>query len=162
MGDVLRPLRNARGVFFTLRADMKLKNLYFLLFLFLLGLPSCRSVGQTERSTRDVETYNARTDTLRTVQLIRDSIYHRDSIYIVRETIGDTVYITKHKERWRTAVCYKRDTVYRMRTDTVRVNALTTERQAITKRRGVDVVAVIFLVFIIVAVWFVVRYVVKR
>lgn len=59
--------------------------------------------------------YVTRTDTLRMVT--RDSILVRDSVYVSRWTEGDTVYVTK--DRWSVRERLLRDTLYKVRTDTV-------------------------------------------
>lgn len=57
----------------------------------------------------------ARTDTFVKTDVRRDSIVVKDSVY-VREK-GDSVYI--YKEKWRTKVDIRHDTVFKARTDTV-------------------------------------------
>lgn len=59
------------------------------------------------------------TDTLRTIQLQKDSVYLRDSVYVTRELRGDTLYLTT--DRWRTEFRdrLKVDTAYVSKTDSV-------------------------------------------
>lgn len=56
-----------------------------------------------------------RTDTLIRTDTRHDSIVVRDSVYVHEK--GDSVYV--YKEKWRTKVDVRHDTVYRARTDTV-------------------------------------------
>lgn len=74
--------------------------------------------------------YVSRTDTLR--MATRDSVLVRDSIYVSRWTEGDTVYVTK--DRWRVRERLLRDTLYRVRTDTVmRADTITVIKPAATE-----------------------------
>lgn len=50
-----------------------------------------------------------------------DSVLHRDSVYLEVFTKGDTVYRTKYVDRWRDRVSIKRDTVYLLNSDEVKV-----------------------------------------
>ena len=59
--------------------------------------------------------YVAKTDTFSKTEVRRDSVVIRDSVF-VRE-MGDTLYI--YKEKWRTKIDIKHDTVYKSKTDTV-------------------------------------------
>lgn len=93
-----------------------LKPLLALLALMaLIALTSCRSV---QTATESVER-SVRTDTLRVLQLEKDSVFLHDSIYIKEYQRGDTIFLTKHvyNTAWRERV--RRDTVYRSKTDTL-------------------------------------------
>ena len=59
------------------------------------------------------------TDTLRTIQLQKDSVYLRDSVYVTRELRNDTLYLTT--DRWRTEYRdrLKIDTAYVSKKDSV-------------------------------------------
>lgn len=59
--------------------------------------------------------YVAKTDTFTKTEVRRDSVVIRDSVF-VREK-GDSVFI--YKEKWRTRIDIKHDTVYKAKTDTV-------------------------------------------
>ena len=59
--------------------------------------------------------YILRTDTVRISDVRRDSIVVKDSVF-VREK-GDSVYV--YREKWRTNVELRHDTVFRAKTDTV-------------------------------------------
>lgn len=50
-------------------------------------------------------------DTLTTVRIQHDSIHNRDSVFVERYIVGDTVFVNKYAERWRTKVEMKYDTV---------------------------------------------------
>ncbi len=64
-----------------------------------------------------VPTETVRTDTLYRTALRIDSVILRDSVTIIRR--GDTVYLTKYRDRFRYRECI--DTVYQSATDSVRV-----------------------------------------
>ena len=59
--------------------------------------------------------YLAKTDTFTKTEVRRDSVVIRDSVF-VREK-GDSVFI--YKEKWRTRIDIKHDTIYKAKTDTV-------------------------------------------
>ena len=75
-------------------------------------LPSCKRVEYVT-----IPEYH--TDTLRTIQLQKDSVYLRDSVYVTRELRGDTLYLTT--DRWRTEYRdrLKIDTAYVSKKDSV-------------------------------------------
>jgi hypothetical protein len=68
-------------------------------------------------SPRVVETVVVRTDTLIQTKVEKDSVVHRDSVYVHEWQKGDTVYMEKVKwmERWRDRLLT--DTLYISRTD---------------------------------------------
>lgn len=74
--------------------------------LILAGLQSC--------SPRIVEHYTTVRDTTYISQHVRDSIFERDSIYVLQKQ--DTVY--QYVEKWRTRYLYKTDTLYQSVRDT--------------------------------------------
>ena len=59
--------------------------------------------------------YKVKTDTIHDFHVLKDSILIRDSVF-VREK-GESIYI--YKEKWRTKIDLKHDTIYRSKTDTV-------------------------------------------
>lgn len=77
---------------------------------FILCCTGCASAKPvvTERTLHDT-TYVERTRV--------DSVLQRDSIWLEVQTKGDTVYKTKHVDRWRDRVSIRHDTVYATRTD---------------------------------------------
>lgn len=77
-----------------------------LVLLLLIELQSC--------SPRIIEHYTAVHDTTNITQHVRDSIFERDSIYILQK--ADTVY--KYVERWRTRYLKQTDTLYQSVRDT--------------------------------------------
>ena len=72
--------------------------------------------------TKVVEVEKVRTDTTYITKHQRDSIHVHDSVYLHEYTLGDTVYI--EKVRWRTDIKEKLriDTIYKSKTDTVKVS----------------------------------------
>ena len=72
-------------------------------------------------SPRVVETVVVKTDTLIQTKVEKDSVVHRDSVYVHEWQKGDTVYMEKVKwmERWRDRLLT--DTLYISKTDTVAV-----------------------------------------
>ena len=77
-------------------------------------LPSCKRVEYVT-----VPEYHS--DTITTLKLQRDSVYVKDSVYVTKETKGDTVYLTR--DRWHIAYRdkLKIDTAYISKTDSVPV-----------------------------------------
>ena len=59
--------------------------------------------------------YLAKTDTFTKTEVRRNSVFVRDSVF-VREK-GDSVFI--YKEKWRTRIDVRHDTIYKAKTDTV-------------------------------------------
>lgn len=92
------------------------KGLLFIIIpcIMLSLLTGCKSVQYVP-----VET--VRTDSVYVDRYLRDSIYQRDSVFINRWTVGDTIYQDKivYKYIYRDKVKY--DTVGILRSDTVRV-----------------------------------------
>lgn len=72
-------------------------------------------------SPRVVETVVVRTDTLVQTKLEKDSVVHRDSVYVHEWQKGDTVYMEKVKWMTRWENHLKHDTLYISKTDTVAV-----------------------------------------
>lgn len=60
-------------------------------------------------------------DTINRTILRIDSVYDRDSIYIEAFQRGDTAFLTKYVERWRTKTNILHDTIYIHRTDTTTI-----------------------------------------
>lgn len=89
-----------------------------------LSLMSCR--------TREVERQSVlrevRTDTLRLFALRVDTLRQRDSIFVRETASGDTVRIESHHYHVTYRTQLLRDTVYAVRTDTVRSAVDTRER----------------------------------
>lgn len=83
--------------------------LYFFVIL-LAGLMSCRSIQYVP-----VET--VRHDSLLVIKSHRDSIYHRDSIFVIER--GDTRIVYRNRYLYRDR--YLTDTVFRSVTDTLSV-----------------------------------------
>lgn len=80
--------------------------------LITLLLGSCKTVREVERT-------NTVHDTVYVYHNSRDSVYHKDSIYLHEYVKGDTVYVLK--EKWNTLYRdrLQHDTVYVARRDTV-------------------------------------------
>ena len=80
----------------------------FCIILLASAIWSCRSLPQASRET---------TDTVYINKIQRDSIYHRDSIYIRDK--GDTVWVERYKYLYRDKLRY--DTLYLSRTDSIKI-----------------------------------------
>ena len=89
-------------------------------------------------ATKVVEVEKVRTDTTYITKHQRDSIHVHDSVYLHEYTRGDTVYI--EKVRWRTDIKEKLriDTIYKSKTDTVKVSVQETivKQESKWKRLG--------------------------
>lgn len=88
--------------------------------------------------TKVVEVEKIRTDTTYITKHQRDSIHVHDSVYLHEYTLGDTIYI--EKVRCRTAIKEKLriDTIYKSKTDTVKVSVQETvvQQESKWKRLG--------------------------
>lgn len=118
-----------------------------LLIIILLLLCSCSSEQMVQR----IEVH----DTVRIVQVQRDSVLCRDSIYVREYTQGDTIYITQWRERWRERVVMVHDTlqsVHNSQCDSVVVMP-SHQRDAIPKVYRIalwmDIIVIIVLLLVI-------------
>ena len=87
---------------------------------FLHGLPVCLLLAASLsgcRVTRYVPVETVRIDTTYVSQIIIDSVYHRDSVFV--ESKGDTVVLEKYKYIYKYVL--QRDTLWRERMDTIQV-----------------------------------------
>lgn len=91
--------------------------LWAVAWVLVLLLTGCK--GATEYVT--VEKVVERTDTVREVQLLRDTAHVRDSVFLTQYLRGDTMYVVKYKERVEYRERVKRDTVYKSKRDSVAV-----------------------------------------
>lgn len=78
-------------------------------------LTSCRTTREASTVERVVR------DTVRVVRVARDTVAVRDTVRERYWTTSDTVWAVREVTRWRERVSRQRDTVWRARTDTVRV-----------------------------------------
>lgn len=81
------------------------------------ALASCRSMERTAESN----VYAVKADTVCILQFRTDTLHCRDSVFVREYVAGDTFY--KERDRWHTVYRARlvHDTLYRVRTDTVRV-----------------------------------------
>lgn len=84
--------------------------------ILILALTSCRT---THTATRE---HSASRDTLLRYVTRIDTFLTRDSIFTDRYAKGDTIFITKYRERTHTRIQLRTDTLYRMHRDTLRVS----------------------------------------
>ena len=88
-------------------------------------LTSCRTTREASTVERVVR------DTVRVVRVARDTVAVRDTVRERYWTRGDTVWAVREVTRWRERVSRQRDTVWRARTDTVRMmERVEVEREA--------------------------------
>ncbi len=71
---------------------------FILMFAIIALITSCRSQQCT--------VHNAQ------CTVIRDTVMQHDSIYVHEFMQGDTVYVTKYRDRWRDKIVNRCDTVY--------------------------------------------------
>ena len=76
---------------------------------------SSKKVALTDNTTR----IEIRHDTIYKTQYLRDSVQQRDSVFVERFVIGDTVYMNKYKEVYLYRDRSKTDTLYKVKTDTI-------------------------------------------
>lgn len=100
-----------------------MKYIARILFLCLLALLlyGCKSI-------KYVPVESIKHDTTRIVQTKVDSIYQKDSIYIYG--LGDTVFVTKYKYKYKTVE--KVDTFWHERRDTIHVTQTVTVEKPLT------------------------------
>lgn len=96
--------------------------LFVLTVLLLMG-------GCTKRVYVPVENTVTRTDTVYSAKVRVDSVIFRDSIAVMQK--GDTVLITKYRDRYRYS--NRTDTVYRTCTDSVQVSVQVPVERSLTK-----------------------------
>lgn len=82
---------------------------FFLLGLFLMQFASCAPYRVMEK---EIHTHHR--DTLRLIDHRRDSLFQRDSIYLVERWVGDTLIREKTREIVRHHHRTKTDTIYRI------------------------------------------------
>lgn len=119
-------------------------------------LTGCRTVTHTETASTDrvavvrdtVRLFSARVDT------VRDSV----SVYVESDRRGDTIYKTVQKLVWRDRISLKRDTVYRVKTDTIRVSEHVDVATTTTKSGGIPTLFKLLSVIVsVVVVYFIVK-----
>ena len=76
---------------------------------------STKKVVSTDNTTR----IEVRHDTIYKMQFIKDSTKQRDSVFVERFVVGDTVYMNKYKEVYLYRDRSKTDTLYKVKTDTI-------------------------------------------
>ena len=76
---------------------------------------SSKKVALTDNTTR----IDIRHDTIYKTQYLRDSVQQKDSVFVERFVIGDTVYMNKYKEVYLYRDRSKTDTLYKAKTDTI-------------------------------------------
>lgn len=95
---------------------MKTARILLTLLLTLLLLPSCRTTRESSTTT----SHTVRTDTLRFFTHTADTLRQRDSIYVVERTLGETIRIEQHHYHTLERTKVLRDTIFSVRTDTLR------------------------------------------
>lgn len=126
----------------------------FALLSAIVCLTGCRTVTHTESASTDrvavvrdtVRLFSARVDT------VRDSV----SVYVESDRRGDTIYKTVQKLVWRDRVSIKRDTVWRVKTDTLHVAERVQATTTIQKTGGVPTLFKIFSVLTSMAVLYII------
>ena len=126
-----------------------------------LGLLACLLVTLLFgcKSVKYVPVESVRTDSVYVDRFTRDSVYLRDSVWVNRWVVGDTVYQDKVVYKWRYRDRWRHDTVAVTRRDSVQV-PLPVERelgwwQQTRLKMFWPLVAVV--VVLTVAVWWMVR-----
>lgn len=100
-------------------------------------LTGCRTTSRIE--TTETNRASAIHDTLHLLTTRIDTI--RDSVFLSIESDrrGDTIFKTVQKVVWRDRVSIKRDTVYRVKTDTIRVSEHVDVATTTTKSGGIPI-----------------------
>lgn len=123
----------------------------------LLCLASCRTTSHIE--TAETNRAAAIHDTLHLLTTRVDTI--RDSVFLSIESDrrGDTIFKTVQKVVYRDRISLKRDTVYRVKTDTIRVSEHVDVATTTTKSAGIPI---LFKLLSVIASAAVVYLIVKR
>lgn len=99
-------------------------SIYFLCFIL-----SCLFCGCGTTKYVPTERLVVRTDTVYSAKVRVDSVIYRDSVSVFHK--GDTVYVSKYRDRWRTRVLT--DTVYQSAVDSVKVRVPYPVERELTK-----------------------------
>ena len=123
------------------------------LFVVLIGLILI-SVLYSCSKMQYVPVQNIQTDSIYVYKHIRDSIYHRDSIYVMQR--NDTVYVNKYKYLFVDKAVH--DTLYVERIDTIRVPYPVEKKLSIWQRfkmniAGIGITAIIISIALIFIRW---------
>ena len=120
-------------------------------------LTGCRTTSHIE--TAETNRATAIHDTLRLLTTRIDTI--RDSVFLSIESDrrGDTIFKTVQKVVYRDRISLKRDTVYRVKTDTIRVSEHVDVATTTTKSAGIPT---LFKLLSVIASAAVVYFIVKR
>lgn len=127
-------------------------GLLLVLAIVLLSVAFCGCHG----AEKAIPTTSARDTVWRYVHS-RDTLVMKDSVekFVVQK--GDTVHVKEVVTRWRERVSVRRDTLWRMRTDSIKVPYKVTERVEVAKpqawwRKGLQWAGALAVVAVIVAV----------
>ena len=94
------------------------------------------------------------TDTLRVAQIVTDSVFKHDSIYIRQS--GDTVLIEKWHTVWQNHTAH--DTVYKSRVDSVTVTREVEKPLTKSQRARLHLANIVLVMLGMVAVFFVIKF----
>lgn len=83
--------------------------------------PTLVAVALVSCSPRIIERVSVQRDTTYVTAYLRDSVVHRDSIWIKERVAGDTIRITEYRDRWRERVRVQHDTIIHRQIDTIAV-----------------------------------------
>jgi ABC-type anion transport system duplicated permease subunit len=109
--------------------------------------------------TKVVEVEKVRTDTTYITKHQRDSIYVHDSVYLHEYTRGDTVYIEKVRLRTDIKEKLRIDTIYKSKTDTVKVSVqeTTVKQESKWKRLGKMIGQMLLVLLMLFAVYCIIK-----
>lgn len=125
---------------------------YGLILILVLLFSSCATKTRIEYRDRDVNHYINKE--------VHDTLVERimDSVYLETKQSGDTIYITKYKEktRWKEKIVERHDTCWR--------DSITTQYKETTKEitkypksywwfMGISIISVIFAIYKIKKIW---------
>lgn len=69
-----------------------------------------------------VPVVRVQTDTLKVTEARIDSVVKHDSVFVLQEKRGDSVFVMQTKVRYRDRLQVRCDTVYKVRVDTLRID----------------------------------------
>lgn len=109
-------------------------------------LTACKTVRSADARSASAH------DTLYLAKYLHDSVRVTDSVSQSEFTRGDTVFVIRYKERVRYLTRLRTDTVYKNRTDTVRVAEKTVQEKK-PKRAGTIILGTTAALGVIVAIF---------
>lgn len=127
------------------------------MLLALLLLSGCATKRVTEYVYRHDTLRVTQTDTTYITRHVADTVRMKDSVKVVLKESGDTMRVEVWRDRWHESI--KRDTVLKVKTDTVyKVQVAEREKETVKRTTGLPIgVRLMILSAVAFAVWWFIR-----